>query len=100
MQLTQYQEFIHKSRYARYLPEKKRRENWDETVDRWVDFFANRFPQFEHKIRDEVGPAIYNMDIFPSMRGMMTAGPALTRSELAIYNCSGISGKIAFNRLL
>lgn len=82
-----YQQMIHKSRYARYLPEKKRRETWEETVDRYCTFWRNR------ELIDEVEyatlhNAIHAMDIMPSMRCLMTAGLALERDNVAGYNCS------------
>jgi ribonucleoside-diphosphate reductase alpha chain len=88
-----YQEFIHKSRYARYLPEHKRRETWAETVDRYMLFmtdhlYENEDYKLSEKTYNELRDAIYNMDIMPSMRAMMTAGPALARDNVAGYNCA------------
>ena len=68
-----YQQFIHKSRYARYLEEERRRENWDETVHRYIDFFEKRL---DLKL-GEFGTAILNLDVMPSMRCLMTAGLSL-----------------------
>ena len=89
MQLTDYQRFIHASRYARWLPEENRRETWKETVDRYTGFFKNRFP--DTFPADDVNKAIYNLDVMPSMRCLMTAGPALERDEIAGYNCSFVA---------
>lgn len=84
--LTDYQTFIHKSRYARYLPEKKRREDWKETVARYCDYWKEKYPDvFPY---DEVFNAIYAMEAMPSMRALMTAGKALDRDNIAGYNCS------------
>ena len=84
--LDDYQSFIHKSRYARYLPELQRRENWDETVARYCQYWKDKFPDtFPY---DEVYDAIYKMDVMPSMRSLMTAGKALDRDNIAGYNCS------------
>lgn len=84
--LSQYQQYIHLSRYARYVEEEKRRETWNETVDRYCNYFAEKFPDtFPHA---EVHHAILNMEVMPSMRCMMTAGPALERDHVAGYNCS------------
>lgn len=88
-----YQEYIHKSRYARYLPEEKRRETWAETVDRYMLFmtdhlYENEDYKLSEKTYNELRDAIYNMDIMPSMRAMMTAGPALERDHVAGYNCA------------
>ena len=86
MNLNDYQTFIHKSRYARYLPEKKRRETWGETVARYCDYWQAKFPDvFPY---EDVYTAIYNMDCVPSMRALMTAGKALDRDNIAGYNCS------------
>lgn len=83
---SDFQTFIHKSRYAKYLPEAKRRENWNETVKRYCDFWQEKYPElFPYH---EIYQAILNMDIMPSMRAMMTAGPALDRDNIAGYNCS------------
>jgi|DEB0MinimDraft_6_1074348.scaffolds.fasta_scaffold06118_2 ribonucleoside-diphosphate reductase alpha chain len=81
-----YQQYIHKSRYARYLPEEKRRETWEETVARYVNYFANKF-DIEDSY-DEILTAIDNLDVMPSMRALMTAGEALDRDNVAGFNCS------------
>jgi ribonucleoside-triphosphate reductase len=81
-----YQQYIHKSRYARYLPEEKRRETWEETVARYVNYFANRFDIED--VYDEILTAIDNLDVMPSMRALMTAGEALDRDNVAGFNCS------------
>ena len=88
-----YQEFIHKSRYARYIPSKNRRENWEETVDRYMDFMDTHLDsecdyQLSEKTYKELRNAILNMEIMPSMRALMTAGPALARDNVAGYNCA------------
>ena len=85
--MNQYQEFIHKSRYARYLDEHKRRESWEETVGRYVSFMKGRFPNFPDHLEEE----ILQMNVMPSMRSLMTAGVALDRDEMAGYNCSYIA---------
>lgn len=92
---TPYQQFIHKSRYARWLDDEQRRENWDETVDRYVNFMVNQVrgkhscEMPENDIED-IREAILNLEIMPSMRAMMTAGPALARDNVAGFNCSYI----------
>jgi ribonucleoside-triphosphate reductase len=83
---TDYQSFIHKSRYAKYF-DGKGRENWDETVERYMDNVvrpAAGDDSYINQIRD----AILSLEIMPSMRAMMTAGPALERDNTAGYNCS------------
>jgi len=80
-------QYIHKSRYARYLPEHHRRETWDETIQRYIDFFMDR-GQLEPKEADKLFSAIKDMEVMPSMRCLMTAGKALDRDNVAGYNCS------------
>jgi ribonucleoside-diphosphate reductase alpha chain len=89
MQLNDYQRFIHASRYARWLPDESRRETWKETVDRYTGFFSNKFPEVFPT--EDVNKAIHNLDVMPSMRCLMAAGPALERDEIAGYNCSFIA---------
>jgi ribonucleoside-diphosphate reductase alpha chain len=91
---TYYQEFIYKSRYSRWLPEEGRREEWDETVERYLIYMFNyvndKFSNTGARpdLYKKLHKAIYNLDVMPSMRAMMTAGPALTKSNVAGYNCS------------
>lgn len=85
---TQYQQFIHRSRYARYLPDKKRRETWAETVDRYLDFILRGVPQSVYSLRSELREAILKCDVMPSMRAMMMAGPAAEQCNVGLYNCS------------
>ncbi|MEK9700215.1 MAG: hypothetical protein VW270_30820, partial [Candidatus Poseidoniales archaeon] len=80
-----YQQYIHKSRYARYLPAEQRRESWEETVSRYVDYWGEKLPEKEHK---EVFKAVHDLDVMPSMRALMTAGEALDRDNVAGFNCS------------
>jgi len=84
---TDYQSFIHKSRYARWLDEEGRREAWSETVERYMDNVVRTKAgddSYVNKIRD----AIVSLEVMPSMRAMMTAGKALERDNTAGYNCS------------
>lgn len=84
--MNNYQEYIHLSRYARYLDDKQRRETWPETVARYCDFFKGKFGDlFPY---DKLYQAILNMEIMPSMRALMSAGPALDKHNMAGYNCS------------
>lgn len=84
--MNSYQTYIHKSRYARWIPEQGRRETWEETVTRYCDFWKNRYPEiFPY---EEIHKAILNLEVMPSMRALMTAGPALERDNIAGYNCS------------
>ena len=93
---TSYQEFIHLSRYSRWLPDKKRRETWDETIKRYFDFFQDYLKEncnytLKPKLREELETAVLNLRVMPSMRCLMTAGEALKRENIAGYNCSYIA---------
>ena len=85
--MDQYQQFIHKSRYARWLEAKGRRETWEETCQRYVDFWKER-KQIDEETGVELYKAIHSLDVMPSMRCMMTAGEALKRDNVAGFNCS------------
>ena len=83
---TDYQNFIAVSRYARWMEEEGRRETWKETVQRYVDYMSEKVKgQLPKK---EIFDAIHNLEVMPSMRALMTAGPALERDNTAGYNCS------------
>jgi len=103
---TLYQDFIHLSRYSRWLEDAKRRESWEETVDRYFRFFDEHFAERGVKIpkttRDDLRNAILNLEIMPSMRSLMTAGEALKRDNTAGYNCSYVAvNKVrAFDEIL
>jgi ribonucleoside-triphosphate reductase len=83
---TDYQAFIHTSRYARWLEEENRRETWEETVDRYISNLV--VGRADPKTTMEIEEAILGLEIMPSMRALMTAGPALERDNTAGYNCS------------
>lgn len=87
---TDYQSFIHKSRYARWIQSENRREDWAETVQRYMEHVVDQaqVPGLSDKKRNEIEQAILNLDVMPSMRAMMTAGPALDRDNTCAYNCS------------
>ena len=87
---TPYQEVIFKSRYARWLEDEKRRENWGETVDRLVQYYRNQVASTETsaEVWKELSDAIYNLEVMPSMRALMTSGPALDRCHVPAYNCA------------
>ena len=91
-----YQSFIHLSRYSRWLEEEGRRESWDETVNRYFDFFTEHLKtecnyDVPDKLRKELTDAVINLEIMPSMRALMTAGEALKRDNVAGYNCAYVS---------
>ena len=93
---TSYQEFIHLSRYSRWLPEKSRRETWDETVARYFDFFTEHLKDtvdfnLTKSLRNELEQAVLGLRVMPSMRCVMTAGEALKRENIAGYNCSYVA---------
>lgn len=83
-----YESYIHKSRYARYLPEQQRRETWEETVGRYINFFDKRTDHKYQKDFQELREAILDLEVMPSMRALMTAGEALDRDNVAGFNCS------------
>ena len=90
---TNYQQFIHLSRYARWNEDKVRRETWEETVRRYFDFFVNYLKDthdfaLSTKERKELETAVLNLEVMPSMRALMSAGKALERDHVAGFNCS------------
>ena len=90
---TEYQSFIHMSRYSRWKSDEGRRETWTETVQRLIDFFADHVDRnigvkFENSTWDRIENAVLTTSVMPSMRAMMTAGEALRRENIAGYNCS------------
>ena len=90
---SDYQKFIHQSRYARWKEDEGRRETWEETVSRYFDFMSDHLiDNFDYElpdsIRERIENRVLNLDIMPSMRALMTAGVALERCNVAGYNCS------------
>jgi ribonucleoside-diphosphate reductase alpha chain len=91
--LDTYSQFISKSRYARFLNDKKRREHWHETVSRYFDFLEEQLKKNNNydltkELRNELEQAVVNLEVMPSMRALMTAGKAAERDNTAVYNCS------------
>lgn len=92
-----FQQYIHLSKYSRWIPDENRRETWDETVDRYIENVV--YPALHDKsseadpyaLSEEIRQAILNLEVMPSMRAMMVAGPALERDHMAAYNCSFIA---------
>ena len=82
-----YQQYIHKSRYARYLPEEQRRETWEETIDRYLNFWVEK-GKLTLEDANGIFADIHDMNVMPSMRALMTAGEALDRDNVAGFNCS------------
>ena len=104
---TEYQQFIHLSRYSRFLWNEGRRETWSETVSRYFDFFDEDLMdkhgfELSAKDRSELEEAVLDLRVMPSMRCLMTAGPALKKENIAGYNCSylAIDRVQAFDELL
>lgn len=102
-----FQQFIHTSRYSRWDDEKGRRETWEETVDRYMQFMHNHLRSNNNYIipQDEymrVRQSILEMKVLPSMRALMTAGPALAKNNIAGYNCSfvPVDSPRAFDEIL
>ena len=90
---TDYQNFIALSRYARWKEDEQRRETWSETVQRYFDYMSNHLQsstgyKLPDTLRGELEEAVLNQSIMPSMRALMTAGPALDRCHVGGYNCS------------
>ena len=88
-----YENFIALSRYARWIEKENRRETWQETVDRYFDFMLNHLQKEygytpDKTLVEELKLNVFNRNVMPSMRSVMTAGPALDRDHVAGYNCS------------
>ena len=90
---TDYQNFIALSRYARWKEDDQRRETWPETIARYFDYMESHLDKkynyvLDDTLRGELETSVLNQDIMPSMRALMTAGPALDRCHVGSYNCS------------
>jgi len=98
---TVYQDVIAISRYARYIPEKQRRETWSETVDRLINYLSYKTPQLLKEM-PAIKKAVLNLEVMPSMRLLMTAGEACERDNISAYNCSylAVNNKRAFSEAL
>ena len=93
---TEYQQFIHKSRYARWLWDENRRETWSETVSRYFNFFEEHLKEtnnftLDKMTRNSLEESVLSLKTMPSMRCLMTAGEALKRENVAGYNCSYVA---------
>ena len=94
--MNEYQNFIALSRYARWLPDDNRRENWSETVSRYMDYFQTKYTDvLTDAVYKELHGAIKDLKVMPSMRSLMCAGEALERDNVAGFNCS----YLAMNRV-
>ena len=93
---TQYQQFIHLSRYSRWMPQENRRETWEETISRYFTFFESYLQKMHKykltdKLQNQLKDYILDLKIMPSMRCLMTAGEALEKENIAGYNCSYVA---------
>lgn len=97
-----YQSVIHRSRYARFLSHEQRRETWEETVTRLIEYLRIKVPEETLPKLLQIKAAILNLEVMPSMRLMMTAGEACERDNIAAYNCSylAVNTKRAFSEAL
>jgi ribonucleoside-diphosphate reductase alpha chain len=91
--MNDYQKFIAISRYARYKDDEGRRETWEETVDRYMENMSDHLSKkvnykISKRMYGELRDAIVNLEVMPSMRTLMTSGPALTRDNTCAYNCA------------
>jgi len=84
---SDYENFIFVSRYARWIEEEGRRETWPETVARVVDYYGQRAPLTDDE-KVDLFTTIHNLDTLPSMRSVMTAGPAMDKNDVCGYNCA------------
>ena len=91
MQMSPFQKYIHVSKYARWRDDLARRETWPETVERYVEFMCDTQcrGKIDSETRERIRDAILNLRVMPSMRCLMTAGPALAKDNVAGFNCSG-----------
>ncbi len=98
---TVYQQVIAASRYARFIPEKQRRETWEETVDRLINYLEVKVPDLKDDLK-RIHNAVLNLEVMPSMRLLMTAGEACERDNISAYNCSylAVNNKRAFSEAL
>ena len=90
---TLFQEYVYISRYSRFIHDLGRRESWSETVARYFEFFTAHLKErcgyeLSSVLRNELEQAVLNLEVMPSMRCLMSAGPALVRDEMAGFNCS------------
>jgi ribonucleoside-diphosphate reductase alpha chain len=85
---TDYQKFIYKRTYSRWLEEEKRREDWDESVDRYRDFFLDRLPTSLHDDFIDAINAFRRLEVVGAMRSLWTAGKALEADNIAGFNCA------------
>jgi len=91
LRTPEYSKYIYKSRYARWIPKENRREEWDETISRYLSFFFDKLDIKDKGLYDRLFNGIHEFKVMPSMRSLMTAGPALDRDNVAGYNCAAVA---------
>lgn len=84
-------QFIYTRTYSRWLDEEKRRESWEETVERYIEFLRTERPDVPRHILEAAQRAIYTMQVLPSMRALWSAGEAARRDNTCMYNCSFVA---------
>lgn len=87
-------------KYSKYMPDKKRRETWEETILRNKNMHLARFPQVADKI-ERAYELVMQKKILPSMRSMQFGGHGIEQNNARMYNCSalGIDKTAAFSDL-
>jgi len=86
--MDQFQGFVVTRSYCKWQEDFGRRETWEECIDRYYDYFGNRFPEIQGEEWDEIRLSTLNREVFPSMRALMTAGSAAEVDDTCLYNCS------------
>jgi ribonucleoside-triphosphate reductase len=100
--MDQFQEFVVTRSYCKWQDTLGRRESWDECVNRYYDYFGERFPEVLGEEWDAIRKSTIDREVFPSMRALMTAGPAAEVDDTCLYNCSylAINSIRAFSDIL
>ena len=81
-------EFIYKRTYSRWLEEENRREDWPETIERFISFIISERPDIPEKTINKIRKYMLEFAVMPSMRFLWAAGPAAKADNTCIYNCS------------
>ena len=81
-------EFIYKRTYSRWLEEENRREDWPETIERFIGFIISERPDIPEKTVNKIRKYMMEFAVMPSMRFLWAAGPAAKADNTTIYNCS------------
>lgn len=105
---TQYQQFIHLSRYSRFITELNRRETFEESVGRLEKFYTEhvkeKYPKAKVTAKEfrTIFDPLYSLDVLPSMRALMASGPAAKGSEVSLYNCAytAVDHQVVFSEIL